>query len=71
MTALYWNCAFIFLWTFLLNSDFLNSEALDDRLTQHVRNSISFVDFEESPSRVLDLGCGVSDGDDCSIVFCS
>ncbi|RXW24009.1 hypothetical protein EST38_g1831 [Candolleomyces aberdarensis] len=33
-------------------------EALDNRLLQHLRGSSSFVDFEEHPSKALDLGCG-------------
>ncbi|KAG2022934.1 hypothetical protein CC2G_000646 [Coprinopsis cinerea AmutBmut pab1-1] len=36
----------------------LEMEALDNRLTQHLRGSSSFVNFDESPARVLDLGCG-------------
>jgi hypothetical protein len=40
--------------------DFLHSESLDTRLCQYLRNSVSFVDFEDPPARLLDLGCGVS-----------
>jgi hypothetical protein len=36
-------------------------EALDNRLAQHLRGSVSFVNFKDGlPERTLDLGCGVS-----------
>jgi len=37
----------------------LEIESLDNRLTQHLRDSVSFVPFEEQPKRALDLGCGI------------
>ncbi|KAF8167609.1 S-adenosyl-L-methionine-dependent methyltransferase [Crassisporium funariophilum] len=36
----------------------LEIESLDNRLAQYLRGSVSFVNFEERPSRCLDLGCG-------------
>ncbi len=52
---------FFFLSSFLEGpTDFAHSEALDNKLCKYLRNSISFVDFQEPPKRVLDLGCGVS-----------
>ena len=36
-------------------------EALDNTLAQHLRGSVSFVNFPDGPpERALDLGCGVS-----------
>jgi hypothetical protein len=36
-------------------------EALDNTLAQHLRGSVSFVNFPDGPpERTLDLGCGVS-----------
>ncbi|KAJ3548860.1 hypothetical protein NMY22_g1106 [Coprinellus aureogranulatus] len=40
------------------DKDIVELEALDNRLTQHLRGSSSFVNFEQPPTRVLDLGCG-------------
>ncbi|KAF9041753.1 hypothetical protein BDZ89DRAFT_1100020 [Hymenopellis radicata] len=38
----------------------LELESLDNRFTKYLRNgSVSFVNFEEPPERVLDLGCGM------------
>ncbi|KAF9486316.1 hypothetical protein BDN70DRAFT_902479 [Pholiota conissans] len=37
----------------------LEIEAIDNRMAQFLRGSISFVSFDEFPTRVLDLGCGV------------
>ena len=34
---------------------------MDNRLTQYLRGSVSYVAFEELPKRALDLGCGVCD----------
>lgn len=45
----------------------LHRESLDTKFCQFLRNSVSFVDFEEPPDRVMDLGCGVSRG----ILFCT
>ncbi|GLB35880.1 putative O-methyltransferase [Lyophyllum shimeji] len=37
----------------------LELEALDNKLAQHLRGSVSFVNFSDGPpERVLDLGCG-------------
>lgn len=33
-------------------------EALDNKLTHHLRGSSSFINFDEPPRRILDLGCG-------------
>ncbi|KAF8899036.1 hypothetical protein BD779DRAFT_1486712 [Infundibulicybe gibba] len=39
--------------------DVLELEALDNKLTQHLRGSVSLVNFPDGPpSRTLDLGCG-------------
>lgn len=32
---------------------------MDNRLAQHLRGSASFVNFDDTPKRTLDLGCGV------------
>ena len=47
----------------------LHRESLDTRFCQYLRNSVSFVDFEEPPGRVLDLGCGVSCDTHSSVHF--
>ncbi|KAF8973505.1 S-adenosyl-L-methionine-dependent methyltransferase [Flammula alnicola] len=36
----------------------LELEALDNRLAQYLRGSVSFANFKELPTRALDLGCG-------------
>ncbi|RDB29007.1 Demethylmenaquinone methyltransferase [Hypsizygus marmoreus] len=39
--------------------DVLEIESLDNRLAQHLRGSMSFVNFKDgTPERTLDLGCG-------------
>ncbi|KAJ7597490.1 hypothetical protein C8J56DRAFT_920209 [Mycena floridula] len=37
---------------------FLEMESLDNRFISHLRDSVSFVNFEQPPENVLDLGCG-------------
>ncbi|KAF9056098.1 hypothetical protein BJ165DRAFT_1430860 [Panaeolus papilionaceus] len=36
----------------------LELESLDNKLAYYLRGSVSFVNFDEHPQRVLDLGCG-------------
>jgi len=41
------------------DKDILEMEALDNRLAQHLRGSVSFVNFKDGPpERTFDLGCG-------------
>ena len=45
-----------------MNNIPFGSEAIDNRMAQFLGGSISFVSFDDFPTRVLDLGCGVGQG---------